>query len=210
VVSPTPQQTVYLLTVEILDSAGRLAKTVFQGNAGAPSDTRVNPEPFLMDGTSLLTLACEGGDWQATWDGRDHDGLMVQPGLYFARAHWQAAGLDQSRVTPFTVVPATRGLTKGMFLIPNPAGSGNRPDEVTLFWVPGAPDMTLRVEVYNMAGERVRHFLVPASRGRLLWDLRTPSGQAAANGLYLVRVGILSANQEVIERKILKLAIQRD
>lgn len=196
--------------MKILDSTGRLIAVVFDGNAGGPADFRLSQDPFLLDGTNTLGLEPLNHDWAAAWDGRDKDGVLVQGGLYFIQARWQLDAQDETRVKPFSVVLASHGFTNGMFLVPNPAGSGNRPDEVTLFWQPGLAGQTLHMDVFNLAGEAVRHFEVDGSAGRLWWDLKTPSGQIVANGIYIVRVGVLSPNQELLESRILKLAILRE
>jgi flagellar hook assembly protein FlgD len=198
------------LTVKILDSTGRLVMTVFDAHAGQPADIRLNQDPFKVDGTNSLGLFSSGHDWATAWDGRDKDGTLVQAGIYFVQARWQKDGIEEVRTKSLEVILTAKGLTDSMVLAPNPAGSGKTPDEVSLFWRPLAAGQSVRVEIYNVAGEAVRQFEVDGSLGRLKWDLKAPSGQPAANGIYIVRVGVLSSTRELLDRRILKLGILRE
>jgi flagellar hook assembly protein FlgD len=83
-------------------------------------------------------------------------------------------------------------------LHPNPTSGST-----TVAWNQPNP-LAARIDIYDLAGRRVREVTVdrtPARAGSALWDGRDEAGRPASAGLYLVRVE--AGNEVALKRLVL-------
>jgi hypothetical protein len=73
---------------------------------------------------------------------------------------------------------------------------------------PSNPAASVKLEVYTLQGRKIFQTAWQKSR-QLRWNLRTTSGQRAANGVYLYVVSVKDAQGRVVSRIVKKLVVLR-
>jgi len=122
------------------------------------------------------------------WDGRNDAGAVVTSGHYELEVHWTNGKGSEDVVSRGILVRNDQGGMSGKaYAGPNVVGV--KENYKTTFRVDGVGNITLRVRVYNMAGELVAGPLdgVPGT-GKADWD-----GSGKASGLYLGVVEVRDA-----------------
>ena len=137
-----------------------------------------------------------GGALSVDWDGRNSGGRLVSAGVY--NLSLSSAQPGASTVVQSAKVSVLRGsdadLLGAAILGPNPA---LRVDEAQLRYAP-RPGLPARVELYNLAGERVEQAEDPAQSG----TLRLKLGRLAS-GTYVCVL------RQGPQRRVMKLAVVR-
>ncbi len=200
----------WLVTVLVFDSSAHQIRTLYNGQtSGQPSQLNVGTGQLLADGTALARIRSADGSLNIGWDGSGDDGRLVPPGIYIIRVQWFALDkpVIETHSASIAVIPSTNGGLSTLTVAPNPAGGGN--GLVQFNWTPVARSAAIRFRVYNIVGELVHDWQVDAKPGFTTWDLRSPSGQSLANGVYIVAAQALDGGGASVERVIRKLAVVR-
>lgn len=168
----------------------------------------LSSDRLILDGSQVLSIHDSTGDLLGTWNGSPSEGGWVAPGAYVIRVVWTENENVLGRAQVGVVVQAAaNALLRSALVAPNPAG-GQGSQLVSLRWTPDGRTEWVRGRLYNLAGEYVHRGEVPANQGRQDWDLRSPSGEAVAGGVYLWHVEALSGGK-VLERRVLKFVVVR-
>ncbi|MEK7767997.1 MAG: hypothetical protein AAB368_17330, partial [bacterium] len=167
------------------------------------------------------------------------DGLIVNNGVYLiAVTSTQGDGSVTTATAAVTVSHGKLEMIADVTGVPNPVSEGSLANPANKIWivysVKSADVFNLRVKVYNVAGELVRHFdpvvgqVVDSSQqganplgttgknaincptsqcGTFTWDGRNQNGVVCAAGLYIVVIEVEDQAGN-LQREITKLAIE--
>jgi hypothetical protein len=190
----------YWVHLELFDSSGHRVRDLGSlPSTDGPSNLLSSVGTLFADGSATVQFRDAGAGWTLAWNGEVADGSFASPGVYLLRATYSAytGGALSIKETSLTVVPVADQLGSGLIAVPNPA-DGSRPME--LRWIPSSRAALVTGRVYNLAGELVFLKAVDASTGNLNWGLRSPSGMAISDGVYVWDVEVRDTNNRVIER----------
>ena len=201
----------YDLVVEIFDNSGQKVATVYQGQVvGPPSEIQLTVNPFFANGQDKTVISSSNGDFFTTWDGRDVEGNLVDPGVYYVQARWAdlVNPVEEIRETSMTLLRGDEGILSSMVLAPNPVGSVPG-QSVRLSWQPQPKVASVEGRIYNLAGELILTVRVSGQQGFVAWDTRTHKGEMVSNGTYVWAVEIRGWTGELLERGTLKMVVLR-
>ncbi len=199
------------ITLSIYNEAGEIIRHLDQvvSDAVTLNDnvTVSNPTiaPNYQGGatsTTSITLADGSG---VTWDGRNDSGKIVLNGQYFIEIMTEDQQGGNSTVTKtINVTQPELTLPNGQVLVyPNPFHVRANGTQVN-FMANANPPVTLKVNIYTLAGELVQRKEGQAGTSQLTWDL---SGLSLASGMYLAVIEIYDS-AGAMQRQITKLLIQ--
>ncbi len=202
--SPSPGSSGPLsVLIKIFDSAGR--QVVILGPVGA---NNVGPIAFSAQPFHVLQglLTITSGTVLMTWDGKGSFGQALATGDYQVRVVASEAGqTDQVYNASLTLILEADRVLSSAWVGPMPA------KEKMTFDLSGvAGGHRVRVQVWNVAGDLVfsqRSLSGPI--GIFDWDLRSPSGQPVAGGIYLILFALEEQVGQYTEKRWIKGAIQR-
>jgi hypothetical protein len=133
------------------------------------------------------------------WDGRNDGGQVVANGVYFVEVRAEDGKGGEIVVTREVTVYAQAGLKAGeVAAYPNPVPGGG---EVT-FAVTGVESLTVRVMVYDVAGELVRKVKGLPGANEAVWDT-----EDVASGLYIAVVELVRPGVGLAERQVKKILV---
>ncbi len=199
------------LSVAVYNEAGEVVRHLYQsvlagGGADiqsmALSSNSVEPgSPAGSPSSSPMTisLSVPGGGVTVTWDGTNDQGGMLTNGQYFVQASWLGTQGNQAVTRQVWLMDSQRGMTGRLSVAPNLL-AGNQTTAV--FTVDSSPDLTLKVRVYDVAGELVGTVKGPAGSDQAAWN-----AQGMASGLYFTVVDVEGPNG-LVGRKTAKLLVK--
>ena len=186
---------------EICNEAGEVVRVLYQQDGGGPvTAVRLSSQALQAGpGGSPVTIGLSDGT-TLTWDGRAADGSLVTNGLYYLEVFSQS-GTDGEEVLTenVTVVSNGRGGPQ-VFAYPNPWRSGEPP---LTFQCLSTQPLTLKVLVYDLAGEKVDLLEGPAGSGQAVLNNKT-----LASGVYVAVVEVRDATGALQGRQALKIAVE--
>jgi hypothetical protein len=194
--------------MEVFNEAGEVVRNLYttvaapvsvQMAAMSLSANSFNPySSTLPAGTVLTVTDTLGGAVTIAWDGRDDNGTVVTTGRYFLSVHWVDGRGDEQTLTKEVTV-MDQGVPSGLVsACPNILRG---PGATTLF-VTGQPGLTLRLKVYDLAGELVGNVDGVPGRSQAAW-----TADQAASGLYLAVVELYESDGSFAGRQCLKLIV---
>lgn len=145
-----------------------------------------------------ITLQTTGPSVTFSWDGTSDNGSIVSPGQYMVEAHWNNAQGTTDITQLIMVTGGTQGTGK-VTAQPNVLSGGTTR---TTFVLDSSQPMSLKVNVYTVAGELVKSLLGDPGSNQALWDTGS-----TASGLYLAVVEISNPGGGITGRQILKIVI---
>jgi hypothetical protein len=197
------------VTVNIYNEAGEVIRQLYESTADFQSlssgvtlsATTLSPG-YTGSPASSLTLTLSGGTVLA-WDGRNGDGNFVTNGEYFIEIQTNDGQGGTSTVTKAVMV-FSNGLNPAggsVVVYPNPWSAASGRKQVNFFL--GTPNMTLRVNIYSLAGELVARTSGLPGSSTAVWDF---SDQKVASGLYIAVVAIQNSAGGSV-RQMRKIAV---
>ncbi len=200
------------LSVAVYNETGEVVKHLYQGIVPSNSNTIqsvvlsstvVTPgSPTVSPSSSSITVlvAMAGAGVTLAWDGTNDQGGMVTNGQYYVEASWLNGGDDQVVTQQVSVVDGSRGMVPGQLLVePNVLAGGQT---AAVFTVDSAQGFTLRVRVYDVAGELVGAVQGPSGADQAVWN-----AGGMASGLYIAVVDLEGPNGHVVY-KTTKLVVR--
>ena len=164
-----------------------------------------DPSPNGSSGSNRQLQISFGAGTTVVWDGTDDTGAFVSTGQYFIAVHSQDGQGGDTNVTLKVTVIGTDAKDGTGFVSarPNILNRTSPTGYVTTFHNDSTMPLTLRLRVYDMAGELVQ----PARLGvmgtnNVQWD-----ASQASSGIYLAVVESLNAQGGVISRTTFKVAV---
>ncbi len=146
---------------------------------------------------SQITLTGNNGQVLATWTGTNDAGQAVATGTYFIEVHddeGNNGGADLVQTVVVTGAPTAPGTFKAS---PNLLGANQT---FVQFTDNDPSQVTLRVSVYDVAGELVKSLTGDPGTNLATWDTT-----GYASGLYFARVSAIDADGHSRGEKILKI-----
>jgi hypothetical protein len=199
------------ITVTVFNEAGeqvRLLVNYVDDPGGQPIDGMTLSSSVLVPGQSssglpsVVSVSTDQGTVLGTWDGRSDAGTLVSSGQYFIEIHSEDGISGSTTITKrVTVMESGPNWEKGMVQArPNRLTSAN--PQVT-FYAEDSDPLTLRVRLYDMAGEKVGDGTPgPLGTNTATWDCTN-----YASGLYIAVVELYGSNGLFSGRQHMKLLV---
>ena len=189
------------LSVAVYNEAGEVVKNLFSQTVVSGgtntiqslqlSSTVIQPGPGTQSNPAVtaIQVAAAGGGVTLAWDGTNNQGTVVSNGQYYVEVHLVdgQGGENQTITRQVAVLNGGRGTTPGPLVVePNVLSTGQ---SAAVFTLNTAQGFTLKVRVYDVAGELVGSALGPAEADRVVWN-----AGGAASGLYIAVVDVEGPN----------------
>ena len=197
--------------VEVYNSAGEVIRHLEQFTADAvtlATNVDISLEhhhfPQLPGGpNSSMDITLPGGT-TLVWNGTNDNGQIVTNGQYFIVVNSNDGQGGDSIVTKeVTVFHKGLNIAGGVVLVyPNPESNRVDGSQVT-FAANAASALTLKVNIYTLAGELVARVEGQPGTSQLTWNF---SGRGLATGLYLADIEIYDSTG-AMQRQVSKIAI---
>jgi flagellar hook assembly protein FlgD len=193
--------------VNIFNSAGELVATMSEPNpTGEQMVLQVNNVVSVGSEAQPIGIAyTTSGASFITWDGKNSQGDYVESGVYEVQMVVKTEQ-GQSVVASKSVTILDEGAADVLGTVkslPNPyTGNGTTPLKFT--WQPSA-DGTIKIKIYNIAGELVRTLVGDLGAAAINWDLKGVGGQSVSSGTYICVVEGVDNNGNK-KTKIVKIA----
>ena len=180
------------LTVAVYNEAGELVKHLYQGVVAGGSDViqslNLSSNTVVAGTTSssptssvTIVVALPNGSATVVWDGTNDQGAVLTDGQYFVEASWMNTQGKQVATQQIWIQDAQRGEVPGQLVVAPNVLTGNRTTAV--FKVAAAQGITLKVRIYDVAGELVGMIQGSNGTGEAEWN-----ATGRASGLYLAVV----------------------
>lgn len=211
----TVSRTLSTVAVEVYNESGEvirhLYETVVDSTEGSIQSVQLSAsliEPGStsagMPSSATIQVALPNNEsFTVVWDGRDDSGNPVTNGQYFVEASWKGGPGDSAQVVTrdIAVENSGRSLAGGkVYALPNILQGGQAE---TVFRIDSASNLTLKVKLYDTAGERVASFDGPAGSNEAAFD-----AARLASGFYIALVELDDAAGPV-EHQTAHLVIKR-
>ena len=178
--------------INIYNSAGELVDTIQVPYDGASqlslnlSSSTGNDSVFLVgNGMQAMTITYTATGY-VTWNGTDSQGNYLSSGVYEVQLVAKTAqGLQVIASKTVTILDEkTNDLLSGLKAYPNPYIGDGSTTPFTIAWQSGTAG-TVKIKIYNIAGELVRTVSGDLNSGAMNWDLRATGGQQVSSGTYI-------------------------
>ncbi len=198
------------VTMNIYNEAGEVVKCLYnlvddsdhsQMTGVSLSTHVIDPGAVTVAGAAVsvrIVIQTTGTPVTFFWDGTSDNNALVSPGQYMVEAHWNN-GQGTTDITQLIMVtggPQANGLVTAQ---PNILAGGTTR---TTFVLNSAQPMSLKVNIYTVAGELVKSLLGGPGTNQALWD-----AGSTASGLYLAVVEISNLNGGITGRQVLKIIV---
>ncbi len=209
----TVNRSLYEVDLTIYNEAGEAIRHLLTylddpGPAGVSnvqlSTSVFDPSPNSSSGNNGHVSISFGAGMTVVWNGTDDQGAYVTSGQYFISVHTQDGQGGDSNVTLKVTVIETND-QNGVGTVTARPNLLNRasPSYTTTFFSDSSLNLTLRVSVYDMAGELVQTPKMGLSgQNSVSWD-----ASQVASGIYLAVVESLNAQGGTVKRSSLKVAV---
>jgi flagellar hook assembly protein FlgD len=189
------------VTLNIYNESGEIVRHILatvQDAGGGVAHSLSLSSDVLSPGSASVTILANG-QVIAVWNGSSDNGTLVSSGTYFISAHELDGKGNESNITETLVVLGPGSLPNSQArAVPNVIrGSGG-----TVFQVASSQPLTLKVTLYDLAGEKVAFRQGSAGAGQVGWD-----ASHSASGLYVAVVEIWTADGQLARRQILRIAV---
>jgi flagellar hook assembly protein FlgD len=192
-------------TLNIYNESGEIVRHILafteDAGGGVAHSVSLSSDVFSPAGGSGPISVLADGKVVGTWDGSADNGTLVSSGTYFISVHELDGKGNESNITQAVVVLGSGSLPNSQVrAVPNVIqGSGG-----TVFQMVSPQPLSLRVTVYDLAGEKVAVREGSPGGGQVGWDT-----SGLASGLYLAVVECRTAGGQLARRQILRIAVLR-
>ena len=198
------------VSVMIYNAAGEVVRHLY-GQTSDPTGSEMSG--VVLSSSVLAPAAGKGGPASVEimvqsssspvtllWDGTNDEGALVSPGHYLVAVQWADGKGGITDISQGVLVTGTQemGWVSAQPNILHPS-SGLA---TTTFYCQSAQSFTLRVHIYDVAGELVNGVEGAAGTNQALWN-----ATGLASGLYLAAVDLVDANGGIAGRQILKIVV---
>jgi flagellar hook assembly protein FlgD len=198
--------------VNIFNSAGEIVQTISKPYDGSGpvslniSNTNGNSNYVLAvgNGAPSITIYYTSTEF-LPWDGKNAQGDYLQNGVYEVQLLVKTStGSNIIASKPITILnEGTPDVLGTMKSLPNPY-TGDTTTPLKFTWQPSAGG-TIKIKIYNIAGELVRTLTGDLGAAAINWDLKGVGGQIVSSGTYICVVeGIDNTGNK--KTKIIKIA----
>jgi hypothetical protein len=168
----------YSVVLRVFDRSGVLVRTLDAGHADFQITALVfSSSPF--DPSKGPLIISQAG-WGVAFDGRADAGDLLPTGPYILKVTSSDASSTHDTQDSLVIMGNDSGALETVFVAPNPVLKTD--NDLRIYWKPG---IDIDLEVYNQAGEKIRHFSF-SGPAPAIWDLTTATGQVLSNGIYLI------------------------
>jgi len=178
--------------LKIFNSAGELVDDIIQeksvsGNILLQVNNTIGLSEVGNNNVSII-YGDQVGDY-INWNGKNAQGAIVQSGTYEMEIIVRTSA-GNTIITSKTVTVLVEGneFISNIKVQPNPFVTSRINESVTgsvLFtWISGSTG-TVRVKIYNVAGELIRTLGANVQDGKAQWDGKTVAGNPASSGIYI-------------------------
>ena len=199
------------LTVAVYNEAGELVKhlsqTVVAGGTDTIQSLNLSSNTVIAGGsysssTSSVTIAValSNGGTTVVWDGTSDQGAVLTDGQYFVEASWLNSQGKQVVAQQVWIRDSQKGMMTGQLVVAPNILTGGQTRAV--FKVVSAQGITLKVRVYDVAGELVGTVQGANGTGEADWN-----AGGRASGLYIAVVEIYGS-EGFLARQTAHLVIQ--
>jgi hypothetical protein len=126
---------------------------------------------------------------------------MVTSGHYEIEAHWDNGQGGSQDISKAIIVTGGGGAAGTLTVMPNIVTPSSGTSLVT-FLVNSPNAMTLKVSIYDVAGELVKVVLGTGGTNQAAWD-----ASGVASGVYIARVDALNGNGGLAQRQMAKILV---
>jgi flagellar hook assembly protein FlgD len=187
---------------EIYNEAGEVVNVLYQayGANGPVTAVQLSSQVLQIGPTAQgpMTIGMSNGV-TLTWDGSGAGGTMVTSGVYYLEIYSEnGTGKEVVITKDLTVVNGGTAIGN-VSTYPNPWQSGY---PALTFKVSSTQPLTLKVRLYDLAGERVAVFEGSAGTGQAVL-----SNEGFASGVYIAVVELRTSNGDLAARQTIKVAI---
>lgn len=198
----TVSRTYQTVLVEILNEAGEVVDTLYSADGQAPV-TSVQLSSSLLKlgppGQGPLTIGMNNGV-TLTWNGTGAGGAPLTSGVYYLEI-FPANGTGTAPViTEILTVVDSGGTGAGVLACPNIWKPGDPPVTFDCF---SSQPLTLKVRLYDLAGERITTFTGGAGTSQAVYDPNT-----LASGVYIALVESWDMSGTLTARQTLKIEVR--
>jgi uncharacterized repeat protein (TIGR01451 family) len=199
------------ITVSVYNEAGELVRQLYH-YVDDPGGETVNgmtlSSSLLIPGSTVpgvpnqVTVTTDQGTVLGSWDGRTDSGALVTSGQYFIEIHSVDGISGSTTITKrVTVLESGSNWERGLVQArPNRLTSAS---PLATFFAADTNPLTLRVRLYDMAGEMVGQATPgPAGTNTAIWD-----STVCASGLYIAVVELYESDGTFAGRQRLKLIV---
>lgn len=208
--------------VRIITEMGKVVPdSIFLGNDAEGTQgvkALANPDVIVINNNKPndinITYGTGDNDF-IIWDGRNSFGLAVSSGIYELQVclRTREGFLKEATRTVFIRNEGKKYLGN-ISIVPNPyRGTTNgieiRWDLGGVTWMPdpgGAQTGEVAVLICSVSGEQVRKIYGKLQAGRVVWDLKSASGELVTTGIYIAVIEAKSSDG-YLERKTQKIAV---
>ena len=183
------------LSVAVYNEAGEVVKHLYQTIVSGGtntiqslnlSSTTVSPgTPSSASSQVTIGVILPSGGATIVWNGTNDQGALLTDGQYFVEASWLNSQGNQ--VVTQQVWVRGGNMSPGQLVVePNVLSGGQT---TAVFKVPSAQSLTLKVRIYDVAGEKVGAVQGSSGTGEAAWN-----AGGLASGLYIAVVEIYGGN----------------
>jgi flagellar hook assembly protein FlgD len=178
--------------LNIFNSAGELVATImgtYDGNSqvslnlsNGSNSTSVFP---VGKGEPPITITYDATNPPLTWNGQNSQGDYIQSGVYEVQLVVNSGTGSSSRISK-SITFLNEGSTDVLGTVktlPNPY-IGDTTTPLVFTWQPSAGG-TIKIKIYNVAGELVRTLTGDLGAATINWDLKSVGGQTVSSGTYI-------------------------
>lgn len=196
--------------ITIFNSAGEIVKRVEVPKTDSDMVNLEVNDIFYVDGGSAETTIKYGTNGSLSWDGKNALGNLVETGAYEVYVEVRTGdGYTVAASKTITVLNRAVGTVLGdVKCMPNPYVSEKGvTGSIKISWT-GTDEGSVKIKIYNIAGELVDKFETSITAGFAEWDMKTKNNEDIANGYF---IGIIEAvtKSGLRERLTVKLSIIR-
>jgi len=135
-----------------------------------------------------ITIKYSSDEPPVTWYGKNSQGDYLDSGVYEVQLIIKTNQVTDQKMSQ-TITLLNQGVTNDMLAgikaYPNPYASTDKSIPMTFSWIYNGNGGTIKIKIYNIAGELVRTLAGNLSDGSIAWDMKTPGGQTVSNGTYI-------------------------
>jgi hypothetical protein len=194
------------MTVNVYNEAGEIVAHLLSQTTDAPgtiiSSVSLSTDVVQPHGSgadSQVTVKTGGGQVLAVWNGCNDQGQALSGGTYYIEINDQTGFGNDSEITePVAVLaPASNG---GVIVAKPNEAPASQP--LITFSDNDATSVTLKVSVYDLAGELVKKVVGSPGANEAVWDTTS-----YASGIYIARVSAFDSANQARGEKILRILV---
>jgi len=194
--------------IRIFNSAGELVRTIKENKNYIPDKIMLSVDDVLAidkERTAIqLTYGSNPSD-TIIWDGKNDLGNLVSGGTYEIQVIAKSAnGMSVAASKTVLILNETKQFISNVKAYPNPY-TGVLTNKLKFTWDYNG-NGTVKIYIYNTAGELIRKIEGLLQAGYVFWDMTTSTGARVSDGNYVCIIEAKNS-EGYVEKKKVKIAI---